>query len=241
LGSAVSLLTFLRNRKYQANIFIMKKIYLITIAILALTSCKKGEQLPGDNGCISQIERQNFGVTASDSIAAVQLLKQNNLPTNDLVLEYVHNDTITYTVPSYINQYVFGIQYINGLAILSYDFGYTFKNGVFKEVTGARYSVVNLDTHPTQHLPQLRALYISEISKNRGSDIAAAFKDSCVLAQFGYYDLNVDFNVPVNDHTPNFVKAWSVKPKHAPYPQVIFRDDNGKTIVYNGGPVLFNQ
>jgi hypothetical protein len=206
-----------------------------------LTSCKKGEQLPGDNGCISQIERQNFGVTASDSIAAVQLLKQNNLPTNDLVLEYVHNDTITYTVPSYINQYVFGIQYINGLAILSYDFGYTFKNGVFKEVTGARYSVVNLDTHPTQHLPQLRALYISEISKNRGSDIAAAFKDSCVLAQFGYYDLNVDFNVPVNDHTPNFVKAWSVKPKHAPYPQVIFRDDNGKTIVYNGGPVLFNQ
>lgn len=219
------------------NIFSMKKLYCALITLSIFSACKKSD-LPADSGCISQVTRQNFGVTTSDSIAAVQLLKQNNLPTNDLVLEYVHNDTITYTVPSYINQYVFGVQYINGLAILSYDFGYTFKNGVFKEVTGARYSAVNLDTRPTQHLPQLRGLYITEISKNRGSDIAAAFKDSCVVAQFGYYDLNVDFKVSTNDHTPNFVKAWSVKPKHTPYPQVIFRDDNGKTIVYNGGPVL---
>lgn len=214
----------------------MKKLYYLSFALLIFSACKKSD-LPADNGCITQINRQNFGVTASDSIAAVQLLKQNNLPTNDLVLEYVHNDTITYTLPSYVNQYVFGIQYINGLAILSYDFGYSFKNGVFKEVTGARYSAVNLDTHPTQHLPQLRALYMAEITKNRGKDIAAAFKDSCVVAQFGYYDLNVDFNVLTNDHAPNFVKAWSVKPKHAPYPQVVFRDDNGKTIVFNNGPM----
>lgn len=217
----------------------MKKLYLIAIALTTVAACKKTGTLPGDSGCISQIKRQNFGVTASDSIAAIQLLKQNNLPTNDLVLEYVHNDTITYATPTYINQHVFGVQYINGLAILSYDFGYTFKNGVFTGVTGARYSGVNLDTHPTLHLPQLRALYISEITKNKGSDIAAAFKDSCVVAQFGYYDLNVDFNVLTNDHTPNFVKAWSVKPKHAPYPQIVFRDDNGKTIVYNGGLVLY--
>jgi hypothetical protein len=215
----------------------MKKLYCALFAFSIFSACKKSD-LTADSGCISQVKRQIFRVTASDSLAAVQLLKENNLPTTDLELEYVYNDTITYTVPSYINQYVFGVQYINGLAILSYDFGYTFKNGVFKEVTGARYSAVNLDTRSTQHLPQLRELYITEISKNRGSNIAAAFKDSCMVAQFGYYDLNVDFNVPTNDHTPNFVKAWSVKPKHTTYPQVVFRDDNGKTIIYNGGPVL---
>ena len=65
--------------------------------------------------------------------------------------------------------------------------------------------------------------------------MAAAFKDSCLTAQFGYYDLNVDDTALVNDHTPNFIKAWSVKPAHSAYPQILFRDDNGAMILYNPG------
>ncbi|MDO3626700.1 hypothetical protein [Mucilaginibacter sp. BT774] len=217
----------------------MMKIYYIVFALFVFSSCKKSG-VAIDNGCISEIKRQSFGVTAADSIAAVQLLTQNHLPTNDLQFEYIRlHDTVTTNGTTNVYQYIFAVEYLNGLPVLSYDFGYTFKNNVFQQVTGARYDAITLNTHSTQSLPRLRELYMTEVSKN-GTTIVN-FKDSCVVAQFGYYDMNVDFNVLTNDHTPNFVKAWSVKPKHAWYPQVIFRDDDGKTIIYNTGPVLLNQ
>ena len=217
----------------------MRKICFVLFMAVTFISCKK-DSLSVDNGCISQVKRKNFRVPTADSIAAVQLLKQNNLPTNDLAFEYISlHDTLTINGSSNVYQYIFAVQYLNGLPVLSYDFGYTFKAGVFQEVTGARYNGVSLNTHATQSLPRLRGLYISEIGKNKGSVAAAAFKDSCVVAEFGYYDLNVDVTVVKNDHAPNFVKAWSITPAHSSYPQVILRDDNGATINYSGGIILF--
>lgn len=211
----------------------MRRSYYALLALLLFAACRKYD-LPVDNGCISRIARQSFMVKSSDSAIAVNLLKQNNIAFNDLQFEYIHFDTVKNNGTTDIFQNVFAIQFINNLPVLSYDMGYTFKNGVFQQFSGKRYSGVTLDTRSEQLLPRLRELYITEVSKNTSSDNAAKLKDSCLVAEFGYYDLNGN----VDNSTPNFVKAWSVSPKHAPYPQVFFRDDNGKTILYNGGFVL---
>ena len=208
----------------------MRKIYYALLVLVSLNSCKKYD-LPVDNGCIERITRQNFMVKTSDSAVAVNLFKQNNIAYSDLQFEYINIDTAKNDLGSDIFQNVFAIQFINGLPVLSFDMGYSFKNGIFQQFTGKRYSGVNLDTRAQQLLPRLRELYVAEVSKNTTNDNAAKLKDSCLVAEFGYYDLNGN----VDNSTANFVKAWSVTPKHALYPQVFFRDDNEKTIVYYGG------
>ena len=208
----------------------MKQLYYLLFVLIVFSSCQKSG-VAIDNGCISQIKRQGFGVIPADSNAAVQLLIQNHLPTNDLQFEYIRlHDTVTINGNTDVYQYIFAIEYLNGLPVLSYDFGYTFKNGVFQQVTGARYTAITLNTHPAQTLPRLRKLYMAEVNKNGTSVVN--IKDSCLVAQFGYYDLNVNFNVINNDHSANFIKAWRVTPKHSLYPQALFRDDNGQLIAY---------
>jgi hypothetical protein len=212
----------------------MKKIYLIVWIALAFASCKKNGQLPADNGCISEVKRQNFNVKSSDSILAIQLLKQHNISYSDLQLEYFSS----YNVPTGDNagtyQSVIAIQRINGLAVLSGELWYQFKDNALQSTTGVRYGAVNLSTSSTLRLAQLRAAYLEEVNKHN-STIATNFKDSCLVAQFGYYDLNVNVS-----NTPNFVKAWVVAPKNFSFPQVIFQDGSSKTIFYNGGVIPFN-
>jgi hypothetical protein len=142
----------------------MKKIYYALFALLIFVSCKKSD-LPVDNGCIGPITRQNFGLSSADSLYAVKLLKQNNMPYNDLQFEYVHSDTVTISGVTNVYQHISAIQYLKSLQILSYDFGYTFKNGVFQGITGTKYNSVNLDTRANLSLPQLRKLYVAEVNK----------------------------------------------------------------------------
>lgn len=212
----------------------MKKIYLIAIVALAFASCKKNYQPPGDSGCITQIKRQNFVIKSADSVTAIQLLKQNNIPYNDVQLEYFssYNVPSNQSNPGYY-QSVFVIQQINGLPILSGEIWYQFTNSVLQSTSGTRYNEINLSNSSSLQLAQLRAAYLAEVTKNN-STCGTQLKDSCLVAQFGYYDLNVDVN-----NTPNFVKAWLIKPQHSTYPQVTLQDGSGKTIVYNSGIILF--
>ncbi|WP_426670051.1 hypothetical protein ACPPVU_02165 [Mucilaginibacter sp. McL0603] len=212
----------------------MKKIYLIAFIALAFASCKKNDQLPGDGGCITRIKRQNFNIKSSDSVSAIQLLKQNNIPYNDIQLEYFSSyDVPTSDVNAGTYQSVFVIQQINGLPVLSGEIWYQFKNNVLQATSGVRYGAINLSTSSALQLTQLRAAYIAEVNKHN-STLATGLKDSCLVAQFGYYDLNDNVN-----STPNFVKAWWVAPKNASYPQAVFQDGSGKTINYNSGIILF--
>ena len=207
----------------------MKKIHLALIIVLAFAACKKSD-IPGDNVCISQVKMQNFNVKSSDSVAAITLLKQNAIPYSDLQLSFVGFDTVKSGPNTGIYQYVFAVQYINGLPVLSTHIWYQFKNNILQSTTGTNYSSVSLFGGSALSLPQLRELYLNATIKNNS---VVSFKDSCLVAQFGYYDLSA-----LSGGAPNFVKAWSVTPRnYEAYPQVFFRDDNGATILYNGGPV----
>lgn len=216
----------------------MNKIYLIAIVILVLTSCKKGEQLPIDNGCISQVGKKHFNVSSADSLTAVKLLQQNNLPYSNLSFERVIlDDTIKNTLGSYIYQHIFVMQNFNGLSLLSNDIGYHFRDGVLFSSSGTVYSSINLDNRPSLSLPRLRKLYLTEVGQDGYFKLSANFKDSCLVAELGYYDLNAG----ISNSSPHFVKVWSVTPKGLSYPLGIFRDDNAQTISYFDGIETFSQ
>ena len=208
----------------------MKKIYCL-LFVLALAGCKKNN-MPVENGCISQVKKINFYLTPADSTAAARLLTQNNLPTNDLAIEYIQQDTITANGVSNVAQYMFAIQYVNGLPVLSTDFGYVFKNDVFTGLVGARYTNINLDTRQRQSLRQVRKLFLDESAKKVDANALNILKGACLAAQFGYYDVNVRSTVP--NHPVNFVMAWSITPKDKQFPTALIRDDNGALIVYYG-------
>jgi hypothetical protein len=212
----------------------MKNVFFTLFALLVFASCKK-DKVSGDSGCIGQARILHFYVPPADSAKARQLLTQNHLPINDLEVEYVIlHDTITQNNSANVYQYVYAVQYFKGLPILSSDFGYEFKEGVFQKVTGVKYNNINLDTHSTLSLSRIRSVFIDQLRKYQGNNVAVAFKDSCLEAQFGYYDLNAR---AIEPHNTNFVKAWLVRPKNKlyPWPEVLLRDDNGAVIVYYGG------
>lgn len=76
---------------------------------------------------------------------------------------------------------------------------------------------------------------MAELKKNTSAEVYNGFRDSCLVARFGYYNLNAG----TGNETPAIVKAWAVRPKNTEYPLVIFRDDNRQKIIYFSGIVLY--
>ncbi|HZX60026.1 MAG TPA: hypothetical protein VFE54_14925 [Mucilaginibacter sp.] len=210
----------------------MKNVFLILFVAVLLAACKKSD-LPGDNGCISQVKRINFDIKSSDSVTAIALLEQNGIAHSDLQLSFVALDTVKTGPNTGIYQNVFTDQFINGLPVLSGHIWYQFKNNVLESTTGQRYNSSSLSGGSSLSLSQLRELFLKATAKNNA---AVSFKDSCLVAQFGYYDLNA-----VSGGAPHLVKAWSVTLRnYNAYPRAFFQDDSGATILYDDGPVLYN-
>jgi len=204
----------------------MKKIYLIIVLAVAFVSCKKSGQLPGDNGCITQIKRENFNINPPDSLTAVHLFQQNKLSYSNLsFVRIILNDT----VGEHVYQHIFATQVFNGFEVMSGDAGYHFLDGVYQSTLGKVYSSVNLDNRPHLSLVQLRALYMSETIDKQG--ISVTYRDSCLTAQFGYYDLNAG----TGNESTNMVKAWRIEIKGNIYPTAVLRDDNGGLIAFDNG------
>ena len=212
----------------------MRSFYYLLCAsiLLTISSCKKSA-IAYDNGCISQITR-NYSVNASDSLAAVKLFQQNNLPATGLTFYRVElNNVITNPKGTYIYQHIFALQHYNGLLAFNSYIGYHFTNGVFNYQDHPVYGSVNLNATPNLTLPQVRKLYLAA-AKDASSIISRDFKDSCLVAQFGYFDLNSG----TGNTTPNIVKAWYITPQHVQYPLAYIRDDNSALIYYFNGIIL---
>lgn len=205
----------------------MKKLYyvLLGVSLTVASSCKKGE-LAADNGCISRIQRHYL--SGADSLAAVALLKINHIDNSNLTYTGVTlNDTIANAGAVGVYQHVFALQYFNGLPLFFSNIGLHFRKEVYYLTSGHRYNSINLSTHPILSLPVLRKLFLDQAAR-ANSIRTATYKDSCLVAEFGY------LNIGTND-APRFVKAWEVTPKNVEYPQAFFRDDDGSTISYFDG------
>jgi hypothetical protein len=212
----------------------MKKLYFVITALILsaiIYSCTKTGTLPSGNGCTTQIKKANYNIKSADSVAAVHLFQQNKMNYSNLSFErIILNDTIG----SHVYQHIFAYQSFNGLQIMSGEAAYQFLDGVYQSSLGKIYSSVNLDNHSHLSLSQLRTLFMSESIDKQG--LNPSYRDSCITAQFGYYDVNAG----TGNETTNMVKAWRVQLKNNGFPLAIFNDDNSKLIVYDSGIRTFN-
>jgi len=161
-----------------------KLVYLTLFGLLAISACKKGE-LKGDNGCITKI-RRSFGVSVADSLKAVALLKSNGISTENLVYDRITLDDTVTNVNSHVTsvyQHIDALQYANGLPIFNAFIGYHFNEGKYFTTIGTKYGNVNLSTSHHLNLSQVRELFLQA-----GGTETAKMKDSCLAAEFGYYD-----------------------------------------------------
>jgi len=209
----------------------MKKIHLILILPLIIYSCKKTGTLPNGNGCVTQIKRENYNIKPADSLAAIHLFQQNNMDYGNLSFERI---MLHDTIGGHIYQHIFATQNFNGLQIMSGDAGYHFMDGVYQSTLGKVYGSVSLDNHAHLGLTEVRSLYMSEAIDKQG--LNSTYRDSCVTAQFGYYDLNAG----TGNESTKLTKAWRVELKNNIYPIAIFRDDNGQLIAFDSGVRTLN-
>jgi hypothetical protein len=208
----------------------MKRPYYLLLILIALVSCKKDNP---ETGCLSQATAIP-AVSASDNATALALLQKNNIPTNNQVFSVYDSYVATNPgQPDILYQFVTTTQVKNGLPLFFENVTYTFANGTTYAINGKQYAGFNLNAGSTKNLPELKQLFINEAVTKQGFN--ASFKDSCLVMQFGYIDANINSS----NTTPNFVKAWKVKPAHSLYPEVYVRDDNGVTVYFESGVVLF--
>ncbi len=209
----------------------MKQISFLLLVLLGFSACQKGSTLVNDQGCIREIVRSH--VSGADSLAAVSLFKKNKLSPADFVFERVIlNDTISNTQGTSIYQHIFAIQLLGGLPVLSDDIGYHFLNGVLQSVNGNIYGAQPQNAPSVVSLAQLRNLFLIQVNQN--DRYLGSMKDSCLVAEHGYYNLNVG----TGETTPNLVRAWLVTPAHLTYPQAMLRDDNTGTLIYYSDGIL---
>src|ERR1700744_4984242 len=150
----------------------MRNAYLVLIIALVFVSWRKND-IPGDNGCISQVKRVNFGIKSPDSVAAIALLKQNGISYSNLQLSFVSFDTVKNYYNAGIYQNVFAVQYVNNLPVLSSHIWYQFENNALQSTTGTKYSSAPSFGGSALSLPQLRELYLNATIKNNS---AVSFK-----------------------------------------------------------------
>jgi hypothetical protein len=192
----------------------------IAATILSVASCKK-TGLDTDNGCITRVTR-NSSISTIDSAADAQLFQQNNIPAGNLLF-----------ITAELNESVSALQKSNGLLVFNSSITFNFKKNLYSSTSGQAYNpTINLSITPKLSLPQVRKLFINAAASSSTYG-HIDFTNTCLVAQFGYFDINGSGGTG-----PNIVPAWSVAPQQG-YPNAYIRDDN-KTVIYFMGDVLLN-
>lgn len=214
----------------------MKKLFTICLlAVATLAACKKNDAI-GNNGCIARTPVIPVATMLSpaDQARVSQLFQQNNIPVNGLNFYRYTYDPNNYVLPGPY-EYIRADQNLNGLPIFNSDVLYNFRQGTLYYTGGNRYTGVNIDTTPRLTLPQLRSVYLTAMATYNKQYVT--LKDSCLTAQFGYYDLG-----SINGQTSGqLVKAWKVTIGHFEYPVAYLRDDNDSTIYIDNGIRTFTN
>jgi len=201
-------------------------------------SCNKDSALTEDNGCI---ERKILPVTAH-SISSTEITIADNLFSsaginnrNYRYYRYTH-DTLQTLYPPFTKIDEKGVrvdQFLNRLRIFTGDLAYLFHNDIFHYRGGNLTNGTTLNTTPQLRLGQLRKLFIDNVEQFE--HIGNRYKDTCLNAEFGYYNLNTG-----TSNTPELlIKAWRVTQKNNDYPLAYYQDDDGKLIYYFNGIMTF--
>ena len=219
----------------------INKITLIVMLSL-LFSCKKemddlSMQNGVDNGCIER----NIILVTQHSISPLNiqlvnaLFTKNRIDNNKLRYYQYTNDSFQTYFPPYTKfdqKLIRADQYANGVRLFEYNVVYNFKDDIFDFANGIVNETITLNTNPKQTLVRLRKLYISDLEQFNQK--GASYKDSCLKAEFGYYELNSG----AGNDKKIWVKAWKVTPQNTDYPQGYYQDENGSRIAYSDGIIF---
>jgi hypothetical protein len=208
----------------------MKNTLLLALfALITATACHKSK-LNDDNGCIQRIQTApGFAntITAADYADITALFTQNSLNYSNLRFYNIYRGSYQSYRGTDSEISVSAYQYVNGLAVFSSDRAFNFTTFDPPFVSGPEVASVPLDTVATMKLPHLRAIFMT-ISN------AARYKDSCLIAEFGYFDLNRGSS----GTAPRIIKCWRVSSPNTLFPYAIIADD-GPIIDYQNGIVIF--
>lgn len=209
---------------------------------MTLSSCKDDQSLTlnleEDNGCINKIliPVTSHGTISDSDYSLIQgLFSTNGIVSSNFRYSRTYRDSVVNFDGKFDYRNVYIIQYANGLPIFGESLNYLFKNGVFKSFSGRISKGTALNTSPTLTLGQLRKLFVGDIESFDHKGLQ--FKDSCLIAEFGYFNLNAG----TADTTENIVKAWHLTPKTISYPEAYYQDKNGGLIYYFNGLVSFHH
>jgi hypothetical protein len=211
----------------------MKKTITAAALLLLFAACKKDES-PSD-GCIERftITVTDHSINSADVATVDNLFKSNNID-NSRFRYYRYEDKITQTAypPYSFDQKTVRVdQFLNNIRLFNGDMVFNFKNDAFIFQGGNLVSETSLDVSPQLQLQQLRQKYLSDVQKNE--HLGDGYKDSCISAEFGYYNLRIP-----SDTQNSLTKAWKVSLKSGGYPIVYYNDNDGKLLGYT--PLMIN-
>ncbi len=219
-----------------------RRIIVFSIFACLLAACNKeyasvrGKKYYG-TGCIERviIPRTQHAIDATAVQTVNDLFKSNHINNSSFRYYYYIHDSLQTYYPPYarLDEKVVSVnQYANGLRIFTGDMSYVFLENKFDATGGKLTSGTSLDTKPHLSLDELRTLFLN--SAEEFDNAGDKFKDTCLSAEFGYYDINAG-----TSYTPEkLVKAWRVVIKNSElnsqYPQACYQD-NGALIYYDNG------
>ena len=189
-------------------------------------------------GCIERIiiPVTQHSISNSNIQLVNSLFLKNGIDNRKLRYYQYTNDSFQTYFPPYTKfdqKLIRADQYSNGLRLFEHNIVYNFKDNIFDSVNGLIKENITLDTNPTQNLKQLRRLYIADLEQFNHQGVQ--FKDSCLRAEFGYYDLNGS-----SGNTKSlWIKAWKITPQNGDYPYGFYQDENGSRIAYSDGIIFF--
>lgn len=222
-----------------------RSIYSLLAAMMMITACKKDDPIKGNGSIIRATSSagpagfvNNFN--AQDSTTAIGLMNSNNISLNGLAFYFYESyNALGQDSQTGLFQIATARQIRNGLPVFFADLTYGFENGKLNGPLPASSFIIgtiSLDNKPNLSLNDVRNIFIKADNANEANNISIG--DSTLVAQLGYYNLNLD--QPGTTGT-NYIKAWYVHARYRGWPQGYVRDDNGKVLAFrpltHKGPV----
>lgn len=213
-------------------------IYLLFAAELMMLSCKKEKPAIGNGSGLIIRAASSAGPAGfvnnfnpQDSTTAIGLMTGNNISLNGLAF-YSYESYNAFDQNNQIGlfQIARARQIRNGLPVFFADITFGFENGKLNgPLPSPQYIIgtISLDNKPVLALSDIRNIFVKTDNSREATPIA--INDSTLVAQLGYYNLNI-FQ-PSNTGV-NYVKAWYVHTRYKGYPQAYIRDDNGSVLSF---------
>jgi hypothetical protein len=199
------------------------------------------DHIPEDNGCIEfrkVLVRDHAGYTINNNNIPIinSLFASSGISTSNYRYYAYSQDSLQTQFPPFAKVDIknVGVQeFTNGLQIFTSGIIYMFKNNVLNFTGGTATKGTGLITIPNLSTGQLRNLFLDHAEKFEQK--GAQYKDSCLAAEFGYYNMNAG----TGNSAEQLVKAWKVTMKHriypAQYPMAYYQDHDGSLIYYDNG------